>query len=55
MVRPFRHPVNAADQPRCGLVIEDRITVKAIRTLTAIIASSTIRNQLPNKLLSQIR
>jgi hypothetical protein len=33
MVRPFRHPVNAADRPRHGPVIEDKITVKGCRLL----------------------
>jgi hypothetical protein len=28
MVRPFRHPVNAADRPQGGMRVEDRITVK---------------------------
>jgi hypothetical protein len=29
MVRPFRHPVNAADRPPSALMAERRITVKA--------------------------
>jgi hypothetical protein len=29
MVRPFRHPVNAADRPQGALRAERRITVKA--------------------------
>jgi hypothetical protein len=31
MVRPFRHPVNAADRLQGGMPVEDRITVKGAR------------------------
>ncbi|HXN68983.1 MAG TPA: hypothetical protein VN926_15175 [Bradyrhizobium sp.] len=40
MVRPFRHPVNAADRPQGALRAERRITVKAINLLRAIIKAS---------------